>query len=157
MIPIGEICNRNVVTANKDVTIAGAAQLMRQHHIGDVVIVDDENGKRRPLGMLTDRDIVIEILAMGLDPNVIAVSDFMSKPLITVRESEGLWETIQHMRFRGVRRIPVVDDAGALTGIISFDDVLAHLADELGHLAKSLARGREHEQETRRVRTPQLF
>jgi CBS domain-containing protein len=157
MIQIGEICNRDVVTANKDVTVAGAAQLMRQHHIGDIVVVDDANGKRKPVGMLTDRDVVLEIIAMDLDPKVITVGDFMSEPLVTVRESEGVWETIQHMRFRGVRRIPVVDDAGALAGIISFDDVLAHLADELGNLARTLSRGREREHETRKSSRLQVF
>jgi CBS domain-containing protein len=150
MMPIGEICNREVVVATRDMTVELAAQLMRRHHVGDLVIVDDVNGKRIPVGLVTDRDIVIEIIALGLDPKVMTVGDFMTEQVITAQESEGMWETIQHMRFRGVRRIPIVDDTGELAGIISSDDLLAHVAGEIGDLSRSLSRGREREEETRK-------
>lgn len=157
MTPIGEICKGNVVTAPRDMTVAQAAELMRRDHIGDVVVIDHRNLKRVPVGIVTDRDIVIEIVALGLDPKVMTLGDFMSEPVFTARETEGMWETIQHMRFRGVRRIPVIDETGELFGIVTLDDLLAHCADELSNLAQSVSHGWEREHETRQSTTTELF
>lgn len=93
-MPIGEFCNREVVFAMRKTTIPEAAQLMRQHHVGDLVVVDVVDGRRMPVGIVTDRDIVVEIIAKSLDFNDFSVGDIMSPQLVSVQESEGVFETI---------------------------------------------------------------
>jgi len=95
---IGEICNRETVFTTKDSSISQAAQLMREQHVGDLVVVEEKGGRRIPVGILTDRDLVIEILAKGVDMNAVTVGDVMSSELLTARESDGLYETLQRMR-----------------------------------------------------------
>jgi len=135
-MPISEICNREVVVVQRDSTIAEAAKLMRQHHVGDVLVVEDRGGVRVPLGIVTDRDLVVEVMAPELDPVVITVGDIMVPELVTVKAHTGLFETIQYMRSKGVRRLPVVDDGGGLLGILTLDDLLELLAEELLALSK---------------------
>lgn len=135
-MPIGEFCNRDVVFATRKNTISEAAQLMRQYHVGDLVVVDVIDGRRVPVGIVTDRDIVVEIIAKSLNINDFTVGDIMSPQLVSVQESEGVFETIELMRNKGVRRIPVVDREGGLEGIVSADDILDLLAEEMTELAK---------------------
>ena len=144
-MPIGEFCNREVVFATRNNTIPEAAQLMRQHHVGDLVVVDVIDGRRVPVGIVTDRDIVIEIIAKSLDFNDFTVGDIMSPHLVSVQESEGVFETIELMRNKGVRRIPVVDREGGLEGIVSADDILDLLAEEMTELAKVSPREQSRE------------
>lgn len=148
-MPIGEFCNREVAFATRDMSVLDAAQLMRQHHVGDLVVVDEADGKRVPIGIVTDRDIAIEIVAKSLDFNQFRVGDIMSPHLVSVQDSEGVFETIQLMRVKGIRRIPVVDREGGLEGIVSADDVLDLLAEEMSQLAKIAPRGHEREARTR--------
>ena len=145
---VGEICNRDTIVIGKDESIAAAAKLMRQFHIGCVVVIDRDKGVR-PVGILTDRDLVVEILAAELDPNTVSVGDVMSHRLVTARDDEDLWEVLKRMRSTGVRRIPVVDSQGALLGILSSDDLLELLAEELGQLARIVGKEREREQRLR--------
>jgi CBS domain-containing protein len=148
---IGEICTRVTVFATRDSTVAQAAKLMRQHHVGSLVVVEELNGaKRVPVGIVTDRDVVIEVMATGLDPNVITVGDIMDPELVTARESEGVLETMQIMRYKGVRRLPIVDKEGLLVGIVSIDDLLELLAEELSELTKIVAREQARETSGRR-------
>lgn len=150
MATIGELCNREVVVVTADTTITVAAKLMRHHHVGSIVVVDESGGARLPVGILTDRDIVIEICAMELDQNLLTVGDIMSRDLVTVREAEGVLETMEIMRYKGVRRLPVVSAEGQLTGIISVDDLLDVVAEELGELTKVLAREQAREATVRK-------
>lgn len=148
---IGEICTRETVIATREMTVAAAAQLMRQHHVGTLVVVDQVNGgKRVPVGIVTDRDAVVEVMATGLDPNVITVGDIMEQELVTARANEGVLETMQIMRYKGVRRLPIVGKAGELIGIVSIDDLLEVLAEEFSELAKIFAREQARETTTRR-------
>ncbi len=139
-MPIGEICTREVVIVEKGASIQEAAQLMRRHHVGNLVVVAYEGTARIPVGILTDRDIVIEIVAAGVDLEKVTVGDVMSFDLATVREQDGIWDSLQYMRSKGVRRMPVVDQGGALIGIISADDLLDLLAEELGAVAALIKR-----------------
>ena len=151
MATIGELCNREVVVATAATTIAAAAKLMRHHHVGSIVVVDgSEGGAQVPIGILTDRDIVLEVCATDLDPALITVGDIMSRDLVTTGEREGVLEAMEIMRYKGVRRIPVVGEDGQLTGIISVDDLLDVLAEELGELTKVLAREQAREAAARR-------
>lgn len=148
---IGEICTRVTIFTTRDTTVADAAKLMRQHHVGSLVVIEDLNGgKRVPVGIVTDRDAVVEVMATGLDPNVITVGDIMDQELVTARESEGVLETMQIMRYKGVRRLPIVGKSGELIGIVSIDDLLEVMAEELSELAKIVTREQARETATRR-------
>lgn len=147
---IGEICNREVVFVNRDVTVNAACKLMRHYHVGSLVVVDEAEGKRVPVGILTDRDIVVEIDAMDLDAKVITAGDIMSSELVTVPENHGVLETIEIMRFKGLRRVPIVDADGRLIGIVTIDDLLEVLAEELTDIARIVSREQLHEQQARK-------
>ncbi|MFP5506630.1 MAG: CBS domain-containing protein [Gammaproteobacteria bacterium] len=149
-MPVGEVCNREVVVADRALPVTEAALRMRAHHVGDLVVVDDQAGRRHPVGIVTDRDIVVEVVAAGVNPEALRVGDIMGTQVATVRESEGLFEAMRYMRDQGVRRMPVVDAAGALVGILTLDDLLELLAEELGELAKLVSRERQREQAARR-------
>src|SRR3989304_5773985 len=127
-MPIGEICNREVVIVQRDTTVEEAARLMREHHVGALVVVEEVSGKRKPVGLVTDRDLVVEVLATQLDAAVITVGDIMLAELGTVPESSGVFETIQFMRAKAVRRLPVVDGQGVLIGIGGLDVLRALFA-----------------------------
>ncbi len=135
-MPVSEVCNREVVIVHPDDTIFETAQLMRKHHVGDVLVVEECGGMRVPIGIITDRDLVVEIMAPKLDPAIVAVGDVVTSDLVTVRENVGTFEAIEYMRTKGVRRLPVVDDNGGLIGILTLDDLLEIRAEELVSLAK---------------------
>jgi CBS domain-containing protein len=147
---ISEICNREVVIVQLSNTILEAAQLMRQHHVGDVLVVEDRGGVRVPVGIVTDRDLVVEIMAPELDQKVITVGDIMVPGLATVKENTGVFEAIQYMRAKAVRRLPVVDDSGGLVGILTLDDLLELLAEELLALANLVKHEQKKEVMSRR-------
>ena len=146
---ISEFCNREVVFANRTTSISEAAQLMRQYHVGNLVVVDEINGQRIPVGIVTDRDIVIEIIAQDLDINDFSVGDIMGPHLISVQQTAGVFDTIRLMRTKGIRRIPIVNHEGGLEGIVSADDILDLLAEEMTELAKVPSREQEREARTK--------
>ncbi|PLX84298.1 MAG: CBS domain-containing protein [Desulfuromonas sp.] len=145
---VGEVCSREVVYVERDATILEAARVMRSNHVGDVVVADKKNGGCMPVGILTDRDIVIELLAAEVDLDSVSVGDAMSYELLMAREGDDLLETVKLMRNRGVRRVPVIDRGGLLVGIVSVDDVVELLSEQLTDLVKLVAveerREREH-------------
>lgn len=150
-MPIGEICKREVVIAQREDTVLQAAKLMRQHHVGDVLVVDDRGeGKRMPVGIVTDRDLVVEVIAPELNPNAITIGDIMVSDFATVKENTGVFESIQYMRVKGVRRLPVVTADGTLIGIVTLDDLLALLSEELDALVKLVAHEQQKEAGIRR-------
>lgn len=144
---VSEICNRRVVVMQRDETVSEAAKLMRQHHVGDVVVVEDRNGTRVPVGIVTDRDLVMEIMAFELDPAIITVGDIMEKELVTLKETTGIFDAIQYMRHRTVRRLPIVDENDGLIGILTLDDLLELLSEEFLAIAKLV--GDERQKESR--------
>jgi len=151
MTTIASICNRSVAFTTRDTTVAAAAKLMRYGHIGSLVVVEQMNGgKRIPIGIVTDRDIVVEVIATGLDPAVITVGDIMESELVVGRESDSVLETLEIMRFKGVRRLPTVDREGQLVGIVTVDDLLEILAEQLNELATIVAREQSHEASARK-------
>ena len=142
---VGELCNREVVIAEKTLPVTEAARLMRSRHVGDLVVVEDKGGHKHPVGIVTDRDIVVEVVAAGVNPDALKVGDIMGPEVATVRESEGLFEALRYMRNKGVRRMPVVDVSGGLVGILTLDDLLSLLAEEMMELAKLVSRERQRE------------
>lgn len=133
---IGEICTIQTIYCKRDETVQGAALLMRKNHVGDLVVIDQPDGERVPVGILTDRDIVVSVIALGLDPASLLVGDIMSDDLLTCSEADDVYETIERMRLRGIRRVPVVNPQGGLSGIVSADDLLGFLAEEMSELAR---------------------
>ena len=113
-MPASEICNRNVVVMRQEESVTAAAGLMRQHHVGDVIVVDQKDGFSIPVGIVTDRDIVIEVVSKGLDPESLSVGEIMAPELATIEGGKGLTDAIEYMRSKGVRRLPVIDERGAL-------------------------------------------
>ncbi len=146
---IGEICTVQTITCARDETVQGAALLMRKHHVGDLIVVDQLDGQPVPVGIVTDRDIVVSVVALGLDPDSLQVGDIMSDDLLTCGEDDDVYATIEHMRLRGIRRVPVVNRAGGLTGIVSADDLLEFLAEEMGDLSRISANQQAQEKRTR--------
>ena len=137
-MPINECCNIGVVCCEADSSISDVAALMRKHHVGDVIVVEKNNEKRVPIGIVTDRDIVLEVLALGLDVSAFTAGDMMNVPLVTVQEDAGFIETLQLMRKHKVRRMPVVTAAGTLYGIVTVDDIIHFLAMELSMVTNSM-------------------
>ena len=133
---IGEICTNSTVYCTRDDSVQDAAAKMRQYHVGDVVVIDQPDNDKFPVGIITDRDIVVSVIALGLDPASLLVGDIMSDDLDTCATSDDVYETIERMRLRGVRRMPVVDENGRLAGVVSADDLLGFLAEEMGELAR---------------------
>lgn len=145
---IGDICNRDVVVVEREATVREAARLMREYHVGDLVVVRG-GGVKEPIGIVTDRDIVVEVLGEDVAVDAVTVGDIMSDKLVTGREEDELWDTLQRMRIAGVRRLPVVDRHGALQGILTLDDVIELMAEELAQAAKLVARERAVEDSAR--------
>lgn len=140
---IADICHRSAFTAQPDTELVMAAQLMRAHHVGFLVVVqpDEESGVSSVVGVLTDRDIVVSVLARGLDPRAVSVGDIMVRHPVTVTQTEQLTQAIDKMRKIGVRRLPVLGEHGRLIGVIALDDILVALASAFGELSKALGRG----------------
>ena len=136
---IGEICTRIVTFATKDMPLVEAAKLMRQHHVGSLIVVEEQQRGRVPVGMLTDRDIVVEVLAPGLDYKNLSVGEIMSSQLITARESDDMLGVLRVMRQKGIRRIPVLTESGTLAGIVTLDDLLEILAEQMDDLVDAIA------------------
>jgi len=146
----GELCNREVVFAYRNTPLVEAAQLMREHHVGSLVVVVDRLSERVPVGILTDRDIVVAVVAKALDPRALTVGDVMAGELLTVREQDGIPDTLRLMREKGVRRVPVLTHSGALAGILTIDDLLELVAEELGEFARTIDQERVRETRARR-------
>jgi len=146
---IGEICNRDVIVMTRQESIVDAARLMREQHVGSIVVADKPDGERVPLGMLTDRDVAIEIVARGVEPNSVTVGDAMSQELLAVAESDGLLDGLRRMRERGIRRAPVVNEHGGLVGIITLDDILEIVAEQLFDIVNLMNRGQRRERHAR--------
>jgi len=144
MKPIDTICNRQVVTVSRRAKVTEAARLMRQHHVGDVIVVEDRDGRPLPCAILTDRDIAIAVVAQDIDPNAVSVGEVVQSDLVTASSHASVTEIVELMRRHGVRRIPIVDDGGALTGIVTADDVVDFVAREMtaaADLSKRLSLG----------------
>ena len=147
---VGEICSRIVVVAEGSTTVQQAAKLMRDHHIGALVVTEGSAGARRPIGIVTDRDLVVEVVAADVDYRTLTVGDIMSEQPATLKETAGLFEIIAQMRSGGVRRLVVVDAKEQLLGIVAMDDLIPVLAEELSALAQAIRVEQRREAQRRR-------
>ena len=130
---VGRICRRDVDLVDQDATARVAAQRMASRNVGSLLVVDD---RRRVLGVVTDRDLALRVVAQGRDPHLTPVAEVMTPHPDTVSEQTSVEDALAVMRSRGVRRLPVVGPGGALAGVVSVDDVLVLLADEFGELSR---------------------
>ena len=146
---VGSVCKRGVVVATRDASVQTAASLMRQHHVGEVVVVDHGDGEAAPVGIVTDRDLVIEVIDAGIDPADVRLADMLIEPLLCARDEDSLARTLNRMRDRGVRRVPVVDGNGVLVGILLMEDVIERLADSVRDLAGLIRREQIRERHMR--------
>jgi CBS domain-containing protein len=140
---VREVCKPVVVFAYRSMAPNEAARLMREHHVGSLVVVEERDTGKSPIGMLTDRDIAIAVVARDLDPRTLAVSEVMTTDVVSVRDDDSVLDALALMRRRGVRRVPVVTRAGLLVGIVTLDDLLrivvAQLDDLVGAISGELA------------------
>ena len=146
---VGEICTRIVVYTHKELVLNEAARLMRNHHVGSLVVVQETDAGRIPIGMLTDRDIVIGVVAAEVDARTLSVGEVMSADLVCVREHDSVFDALRAMRGRGIRRVSVTDAAGALAGILAVDDVLEIISEQLHDIVRAIGSERTHEARTR--------
>jgi CBS domain-containing protein len=143
---VGEICTREVVHCTRDTSVTEIAKLMRNHHVGDLIVTEPRDGKVVPVGIVTDRDLVVEVLAEGVDPQALTAVDLMGGELVTAVEDEIVYRAILRMRSHGIRRLPIVDANDFLLGVLTVDDITEFLAGELSDVARILPRQmrREH-------------
>lgn len=145
-----EVCTPNVVCCDAQTSVLEAARLMRQKHVGDLVVVDDPHDEGVPLGIVTDRDLVVEVLGNGLDPATTTVGSLMRTPVVIAHDSEDTAHVLERMRAHGVRRVPVVANEGEAVGIITVDDLLRLFVADVGALLEIMTKGRTNEQHQRR-------
>lgn len=132
----GEICNR--IVAERAMTVLAAAQRMREQHVGCLVVVDETGSGRIVAGMLTDRDIVTGVIAKALDPAQLRVEDVMTTHVVTVQESNAFAELLATMRRNGLRRLPVTDAKGALVGLVTLDNLLEIMAEQMRTVVQAI-------------------
>lgn len=133
---IDTVCSTHVVTARQDQSLREAASLMRLNHVGSLVVLPAQGNSKRPIGIVTDRDLVVEVMATGLDPDALTLADLLDGAPVTVRQQDDVLDALHKMRSRGVRRLPVTDPHGDLAGIVSMDDLLHALSRELSLLGR---------------------
>ena len=147
---LNEICTPDVVYCSADSTALAAARLMRERHVGDVVVVDEPNGDQTPIGVVTDRDIVVEVIAKEQDPAKVTVREIMRTPVVVAHATEEVSEAVERMKVHGVRRIPVMGESQRLVGILCLDDLLKQIVTDAGALVDIVSREQSHEHRARR-------
>ena len=145
-----EVCTPDVVCCSAQISALEAARLMRHKHVGDLVVVDDPKEERTPLGVITDRDLVVEVLGNERDPAATIVGTLLHTPVVIAQESEDTSQLIERMRAHGIRRVPVVDQQGGVVGIITLDDLLRLFVTDASALLDIMAKGQQREQHSRR-------
>lgn len=137
---VGEICQREVVTVRPSDELMSVARIMRDKHIGYAIVVEPAfaEGTFQPTGVLTDRDLVVSVLAREIDPRSLVAGDVMTPEPVVARAEDSIAAALEQMRRIGVRRLPVVGDHGQLVGVISLDDVIYSLVGQLQDVAGSI-------------------
>jgi CBS domain-containing protein len=144
----GEVCTRIVTIAYRGMVLSEAARLMRERHVGCLVVVEVNDPGQVVVGILTDRDIVVSVVARDLDARTMPVSEVMTTDVVTAREEDSVLDLLQLMRRRGVRRVPVTGPQGVLIGLVALDDLLEVIAEEMQAIAGAVG-GRKRESAAR--------
>jgi predicted transcriptional regulator len=135
---VSDICKRGVIAVDNTVNVTAAAELMRQQHVGFLIVYRLGDEMRRPIGVLTDRDIVIEIVAKSVDPASVTVGDLMTRQPLVTNGHEELGDVLLAMRNAGIRRVPVVDTRGALMGVVACPEGTVKMLDEAVAAARAV-------------------
>lgn len=141
---VGELCTRTVAIAEGDEHLLEAGRRMRDRHVGCLVVVEEADDGRHPIGMVTDRDLLLALVG-GEPAEGLRLADIMSWDLLTAHERDDVGQALERMRSRGVRRLVVIDDAGTLQGVLAYDDLVEWVAEQLTELAKLVATEQRHE------------
>jgi len=136
----GELCTREVVIAHRDEPLSTIARLMCDRQVGTVIVVQDEGARRTPVGVVTDRDVLRAQMTQSADLNCLSVGEALTPDPLLFREDADISTVIERLTARRVRRAPVVDGTGSLVGVISVDDVIPYLAEELSRIARIVSR-----------------
>ncbi|VEB36044.1 CBS domain protein [Legionella sainthelensi] len=128
---VGEYCNRDVVVINCNESVKNAAELMRQYHVGDLVLLEEQKNKKAPIGIVTDRDLVIEVMAAGIAPESLLIKDIITEPFSSVFENDNLLDALELIHSKKIRRLPVINNDKTLVGIITLDDFIEILAENM--------------------------
>ncbi len=153
-MPISDLCAKGVVCIERGASLQAAAKLMKKHHLGGLIVVEGK-GATRPVGVLTDRDIVLGIVAEN-KPSTTTVEEVMSKNVVKVRRSEGIASVVDQMEQEGVRRMVIVDDAGEACGLVSADDIIQLVARELNGLGRLVGQQVENERSPKAWQSPRV-
>lgn len=137
---IGPICSRETIIASPSDSIQTASQLMLQYNVGSLLVVETDAKGNKPIGIITDRDIVLKAIAPELKISEVTLADIMTTKLLTAKETDAVYETLTKMRTKAVRRIPVVDAEGYLKGILTIDDLLEFFNKEMGEIVSLFKR-----------------
>jgi CBS domain-containing protein len=148
---VGQHCKRDVVSVMPNTALTDAANLMQQRSVGFLVVAEERGGQRFPVGVLTDRDIVVRVIGSSVDPKDLLVKDVMSPNPILAHEHDDFLELVRGMRTAGIRRIPVVDHTGALRGIFALDDALEIVVEILDHLRMAVSNEQRFERRQRQL------
>jgi CBS domain-containing protein len=140
MTTLGSLSKHPVQVVTPDATIHAAANLMREHHVGALIVVDDDADPLKPVGIVTDRDIVVAIVALALDPEIFLIDDLLGRPLVVAKATDPIHEGLALMKEKGIRRLPLLDKAGRLNGIVSLDDIIGEMAKTAGSVAAVIER-----------------
>ena len=136
VMSLGNLCRREVVVVNQGTPIKEAVKFMEEKNIGSVIVV----GGGKPVGIATDRDILLRVVNKGLDPEKSSVDDVMTKEIVTLKEGMGLFEALEQVKGKGIRRFPIVDARGNLKGIMTLDDIIYLLGKEMADVASIIER-----------------
>lgn len=147
---IRDLCTDYVATVEPDASALEAARRMREHHVGDLIVVQANEHGRRPIGVVTDRDLVVGVMAKSVDPSQVRVSELIGEGVATIREDADLSAGIAKMRANGFRRLPVVSSFGELVGVLTLDDAIDALSAQLASLATITRRQPAEERRRRR-------
>jgi CBS domain-containing protein len=149
---VGELCNRAPIITKPETSVVEAVRLMKSYHVGDLVVVEDRNSARAPIGIVTDRDIALCVADRAARLPYLRIADVMSHNLVTSTEDESLHDALRKMRTFGIRRLPIVNGEGILEGILTFDDVVELLSEELTDLARLVVTEQKRERVGERER-----
>jgi CBS domain-containing protein len=149
VMKVGNFCKRDVVVVSAGDSLADAARAMRDRHVGFLIVAETKAGRRIPVGVLTDRDIVVQVVARDVDPRGLCVGDVMTREPAMAAESDDLSVVLQHLRNAGLRRVPIVDEKGALAGVFAIDDAINVVSGLLDDIASAVARQQGIERELR--------
>ncbi len=148
---VGDLATECVITADSSLTVTKAAKLMRDHHVGDLVLREESESGSKPVGIVTDRDLVVGVMGLGLDPGVFTLGDITQAPVHTAAADEDADVVIERMRVLGIRRVPVLDAHGDLKGIFTMDDYVGYLGRQLRMVSDLIQNERIREEDSRLV------